>query len=207
MRNFVLASASPARLELLRGAGIEPIVVVSNADESGIQNSDLPISEKVAQLAKLKATSIGLTENNTLGKTSGNTLVLGCDSLFEIDGEVYGKPEDEVDCRNKLRKMSGNFGYLYTGHYLVDQESGQSRQSVSKSKVVFDNFTDEEIEKYIATGEPIGVAGNFKIDGRGAAFIKEIEGDYYGIVGLSLNCLYNMLKQLDISITDLWKSN
>jgi septum formation protein len=192
---FVLASASPARLKTLRSAGVEPEVIVSGVDEDDI-TAESP-GELARLLATLKARAVvaGLTEQAT---------VLGCDSVLEIDGVAYGKPGTPEASRERLRSMRGRSGVLHTGHCLFDTASRQELRELESTTVHFADLTDEEIDAYVATGEPLHVAGAFTVDGLGGAFVTGIEGDHHNVVGLSLPLLRDLLAELGHSWTSLW---
>ncbi|MFD7154790.1 Maf family nucleotide pyrophosphatase [Kribbella sp. NPDC059898] len=194
---FVLASASPARLKTLRSAGIEPEVIVSGVDEDHI-TAENP-GELARLLATLKARAVvaGLTDHAT---------VLGCDSVLEFDGTPYGKPETPEVARERWRMMRGRSGVLHTGHCLIDTTSKQELRELSSTTVRFADLTDEEIDAYVATGEPLVVAGAFTVDGLGGPFVTAIEGDYHNVVGLSLPLLRELLIQVGISWPALWNA-
>jgi septum formation protein len=194
---FVLASKSPARLKTLRGAGIEPEVIVSGVDEDNV-TAENP-GELARLLATLKARAVvaGLTDHAT---------VLGCDSVLEFDGAPYGKPETPDVARERWRMMRGRTGVLHTGHCLIDTSAKQELRELSSTKVQFADLTDAEIDAYVATGEPLQVAGAFTVDGLGGPFVTAIEGDYHNVVGLSLPLLRRMLVEVGISWPDLWKA-
>lgn len=185
MPRFVLASASPARHKLLRQAGIEPSVVVSDVDESTVTG---PAADVALTLAVRKATVVaaGLSD----------ALVLGCDSVLELDGEALGKPRDVADAVARWQGMRGRSGVLHTGHCLIDTTSGRDAAEVASTVVHFADLTDEEIEAYVATGEPLAVAGAFTIDGLGGPYVEGVEGDPHNVVGLSLPLLRRMLADL-----------
>ena len=131
-------------------------------------------------------------------------LIVGCDSMFLFDGECYGKPHDEATARERLRRMRGRSGELWTGHCIIDFATGRAVQDASRAVVYFGDYTDEDIERYIATGEPLEVAGSFTLEGFGGAFIDRIDGDPHGVIGISLPLLRRLVSKLDISWTDLW---
>lgn len=189
---FVLASASPARLRLLRQVGIEPTVVVSDVDESTVTG---PAADVALTLAVRKATVVatGLSD----------ALVLGCDSVLELDGETLGKPADAADAVARWQRMRGCRGVLHTGHCLIDTTSRRDVAEVASTVVHFADLTDHEIESYVATGEPLRVAGAFTIDGLGGPFVDRIEGDPHTVVGLSLPLLRRMLRDVGHSVADL----
>lgn len=193
---LLLASASPARLSTLRAAGIEPEVVVSAVDEPAVLAAAGPVSsaEAVLVLARAKARDVAAGHPGTL--------VLGCDSMLELDGRVLGKPADAADAVARWREMRGRSAVLHTGHWLISADG--ERGATSSTTVHFAQVTDPEIAAYVATGEPLHVAGAFTIDGLGGPFITGIEGDHHGVVGLSLPLLRDLLGQAGLSITDLW---
>jgi septum formation protein len=188
---FVLASASPARLETLRRAGVEPEVIVSGVDEDAIV-ADSP-AELVQLLAAAKARAVR--------EVTGEALILGCDSLLEFDGEALGKPGTPEVAVARWRRLRGRTGVLHTGHELL---APTFTASATVSTVVhFADVTDDEIESYCATGEPTAVAGAFTIDGLGGWFVDGIEGDHHNVVGLSLPALRRMLRAHGLALADL----
>lgn len=193
--SLVLASASPARLATLRSAGMEPDVIVSGVDES--QLVDLPPAELALQLAELKAAAVA-------GRVTGDRLVLGCDSVLELDGEAYGKPVSAEEATTRWKVMRGRSGVLHSGHSLHDVGSGRIAAATASTTVHFADVTDHEIAAYVATGEPLHVAGAFTIDGLGGAFVTRIEGDHHNVVGVSLPLLRDLLAELGRSWVDLW---
>ena len=195
MSTLVLASASPARLATLRAAGVEPEVIVSGVDES--QLDGLPPRELALQLAELKAAAVA-------AGLEGDRLVLGCDSVLELDGAALGKPDDADDAIRRWQSMRGRTGVLHTGHSLHDLASGRIAAATASTTVHFADVTDAEITAYVATGEPLLVAGAFTIDGLGGAFGTAIEGDHHNVVGLSLPLVRVLLAELDRSWVDLW---
>jgi septum formation protein len=190
---FVLASASPARLKTLRNAGVEPEVIVSGIDEDGV-TAGTP-AELAARLATLKARAVA-------ARIDDHAIVLGCDSVLELDGTAYGKPASATEARDRLRAMSGKAGILHTGHCVIS--NGRELTEVASTTVHFADLTDAEIDAYIATGEPLAVAGSFTVDGLGGPFVDHIEGDHHNVVGLSLPLLRRMLITLDIPWPELW---
>jgi septum formation protein len=195
---FVLASASPARLKTLRGAGVEPEVIVSGVDEDDIT------AESPGELARLLAT---LKARSVVASLTEHATVLGCDSVLEIDGEPFGKPDTPEIARDRLRSMRGRTGVLHTGHCLIDTNAKQELRELESTTVYFADLTDEEIDAYVATGEPLVVAGSFTVDGLGGPFVTGIEGDYHNVVGLSLPLLRRMLAEVGISWPELWRSS
>ncbi|MBF4768092.1 septum formation inhibitor Maf [Nocardioides agariphilus] len=200
MTTLVLASASPARLATLRAAGVEPVVIVSGVDES--QVVDLPPAELALQLAELKCSAVARTVTERPDRQGH--VVLGCDSVLELDGQAHGKPADPDEARARWQAMRGRSGVLHTGHALHDAASGRVAAATASTVVHFAGVTDDEIDAYVATGEPLHVAGAFTIDGLGGAFVTAIEGDHHNVVGLSLPLLRELLAELGHSWTDLW---
>ncbi|QSR29990.1 septum formation inhibitor Maf [Nocardioides sp. S5] len=195
---LVLASASPARRTTLQAAGLDPIVVVSGVDES--QLADLPPAELALQLAELKcAAVVGRDE------VPPSALVLGCDSVLELDGEALGKPHDPDEAKRRWQAMRGRSGVLHSGHCLRDTTSGRVAAATGSTTVHFADVGDDEIDAYVATGEPLHVAGAFTIDGVGGAFIAGIEGDHHNVVGVSLPLLRELVLELGHAWPDLWR--
>jgi septum formation protein len=197
-RTLILASSSPARLATLRAAGIEPEVVVSGVPEDGVDG--LPVAEAVRTLAARKADAV----TARLARRRGEALVLGCDSLLAFDGEVRGKPASAAEARSWLRHQRGRQGTLLTGHAVLEIGTRGRAVAVSRTVVRFGDPTDAEVDAYVASGEPLRVAGAFTIDGRGAPFVDGIDGDPGTVVGLSLPLLRRLLADLGVPITDLW---
>jgi septum formation protein len=196
VKTIVLASASPARRRLLIAAGIDPVVIVSAVDESIV---DLPDAGALAgTLASMKAQAVASRKPEA-------DLILGCDSVLAFDGEVLGKPADAAEATRRWKAMRGRSGVLHTGHCLIEPARARQVSEVSSTTVYFADIADEEIERYIGTGEPLQVAGAFTIDGIGAPFVERIEGDHGTVVGLSMPLLRRLLAALDLSITDLWR--
>ena len=194
---LVLASASPARLATLRSAGLDPVVIVSGVDES--QLDGLPPAELALQLAELKSAAVAARDDVGAG-----ALVLGCDSVLELGGEALGKPADADDAVRRWRAMRGRIGVLHTGHCLSDVASGRVAAATASTTVHFADLDDAEIEAYVATGEPLEVAGAFTVDGLGGAFVTKIEGDHHNVVGVSLPLVRELTVELGHSWTDLW---
>jgi septum formation protein len=194
---FVLASASPARLRTLRGAGVEPEVIISGVDEDALSASTP--AELVQVLATAKALEVA-------GRIADSALLLGCDSMLELDGSALGKPASAEEAVLRWKAMRGRFGVLHTGHTLVSVEAGVvvgQVERVASTEVRFANPSDAEINSYVASGEPLQVAGAFTIDGLGGWFIESIVGDHHNVVGLSLPLLRLMLADLGHAVTDL----
>jgi septum formation protein len=191
---FVLASASPARKKLLQSVGIEPIIRHSNLDESQVQNPEP--AELVQILAKSKA--------EVVAREFTDALILGCDSVLAIAGEIHGKPDSSVAAIRRWQKMRGNYGILYTGHALIDQKKNQQISYCAMTKVYFAQVSDAEIAAYVASGEPRKCAGGFALEGKGGLFVEKLEGCHSNVIGLSLPLLRQMLAELGYQITDFW---
>ena len=215
---LILASASPARRKLLEDSRIAFTVRVSSVDEDAALaaaneqartqgREGLTPAETASLLAQLKAQAVAA---ELAAEGVRDALVLGCDSVFEFEGVAYGKPHTAEAARERISAMSGNHGVLHTGHALVDLrgiEPGTEPPTVSELRsatVHFDTLNPEEIEAYIATGEPLWVAGSFTLDGYGSAFIRGIEGEFHTVVGLSIHALRDMLRRREVAVTDLW---
>jgi septum formation protein len=202
-RPLILASASPARLGLLRDAGIDPEVVVSGIPEDDVDG--LPAHEMVRTLADRKASAVAdRLAAGEAGAAPPGALVLGCDSLLALDGEVRGKPPTADVARRWWLGMRGRAGTLFTGHALVDTGSQRRAAGVAQTVVRFGTPTDGEVEAYVASGEPLAVAGAFTLDGRSAPFVDGIDGDHGTVLGLSLPLLRRLLADLGVGITELW---
>lgn len=194
VRTVVLASASPARRRLLQIAGIECVVCPSDFDESQIQISD-PV-ELVETLAWHKA--------QTVASQFSDALVLGCDSVLSIQGEIHGKPANPEEAIARWQKMRGNRGELYTGHVLIDLSQDKTLVRCGITGVDFANISNEAIAAYVATGEPLNCAGCFALEGRGGLFVEKLAGCHSNVIGLSLPLLYQMLSELGYEVTDFW---
>ncbi|UJP41261.1 Maf family protein [Cellulomonas palmilytica] len=230
MPRLLLASASPARRATLRAAGIEPLVAVSSVDEDAVlaqareryvdADGRLDPADAVLVLAQAKAHDVAAHLPDALADAD-DLVVLGCDSMLELDGEVLGKPRDADDAVARWRSMRGRAGTLHTGHWVVDLREvdddapeprpgslGAGRGAVlgatSSTVVHFADVSDDEIAAYVATGEPLAVAGAFTIDGLGGPFVERVEGDHHGVVGLSLPLLRSLLLQIDLPLPTLW---
>ena len=208
MTRLVLASSSPARLTLLGAAGIVPEVMVPTVDEAvltdGLKSTNPNVSTEqlVEYLAKAKAESV-VSDPRTFG-----ALILGGDSALEFQGATLGKPHEPEVAIARWKQLRGNSGTLYSGHCLIDNTDPENTKVVSRvssTKVFFSELSDEEISAYVATGEPLKVAGAFTIDGIGGAFLDRIEGDAHTVVGLSLRVLRDLTKQLGVEYTSLWR--
>ncbi len=197
---FVLASASPARLATLRAAGLDPQVVVSGVDESVLDG--LPPADLAPALAALKCAAVA--DRSGPDAVPGGALVLGCDSVLELDGVALGKPADADDAVARWRAMRGRSGVLHSGHCLRDTATGREVTRGAATVVHFADVTDDEVAAYVATGEPLQVAGAFTVDGLGGAFVTGVEGDHHTVVGVSLPLLRTLVRELGHSWTGLW---
>jgi septum formation protein len=195
---LILASASPARRGLLEAAGIDAEVMVSGVDESVVDAEDA--YTLCLALARMKARTIAAQLNADPG-----VVVLGCDSVLAFEGEVFGKPANAEEAAKRWARMRGRSGVLHTGHHVTSLVTGRQAEGVGATVVHFADISDEEIEAYVATDEPLNVAGAFTLDGRGAAFVDRIEGDPGNVIGLSLPLLRKLLAEMDIPITALWR--
>jgi septum formation protein len=193
---FVLASASPARRRLLQNAGIEPIIQASNFDESQVQMTNA--ANLVQTLAQGKA--------ETVAADLTGTLILGCDSILALNGEIYGKPDNSAEAIARWQQMRGRVGELYTGHVLIDQVQQKTLIRYRVTWVHFAAVSDRQIEAYVATGEPLHCAGCFALEGQGGWFIEKLEGCHTNVIGLSLPLLRQMLGELGYDIADFWSS-
>lgn len=197
---LVLASASPARLTTLQAAGVRPTVVVSTVDE------DLALAEATERYGRLAAADVALLLARAKAEDVASTndldaVVLGCDSVLELDGEVHGKPVDAAEAVTRWKRMRGRSGVLHTGHWLVDERDegeGATLGATASTTVHFAKLSDDEIKAYVATGEPLQVAGAFTIDGLGGAFVAALEGDHHNVVGVSLPLLRELLLDLGV---------
>ena len=198
---LILASASPARLETLRRAGVHPTVVVSDVDESLVQADD--IQEIVGELARRKAEAVAAEV-----LPGEDVVIVGCDSMLEVDGVPYGKPGSPENAAELWSRLSESTGLLVTGHHVIVSRGGEvhSTNRNAETLVHFADLSAAEIEAYAATGEPETVAGGFTIDGYGGPFITGIEGDPHNVVGISLPLLRMMLADLGVTWHDLWNS-
>jgi septum formation protein len=190
----VLASASPARLAVLRGAGINPDVIVSGVDEDAYS---APTTGELTQvLASAKASAVA--------STLDDGLVIGCDSMLDLAGRAYGKPDSPEEAEARWHEMSGKSGTLFTGHCVIDVASGKCEAAVAATVVHFGTPTDAEISAYVGTGEPLNMAGAFTIEGLGGWFIDSIEGDHNNVIGISVPLLRRLFADLGVTIPQLW---
>ena len=193
----VLASASPARLQTLRNAGLAPEVVVSGVDESTVKVTTP--ADYTLKLAQLKAVAVAADQKRAI--------VIGCDSVLALDGQILGKPASEDEAIARWEQMRGRAGVLHTGHCVIDTHREVWLSRGAATQVRFAHVSDEEIEAYVATGEPSAVAGAFTLDGLGGAFVSGVTGDPHNVVGISLPLLRLMLEELGFVWTEFWPSN
>jgi len=192
MPKIVLASQSTSRRRLLEGAGINPTIIVSNVNEETDFFNAMSPADMVIALAVTKAHTVR-------EQIDYPALIIGCDSTFDVDGISFGKPGTPDIARERAKKISGRSGLLHTGHCIIDTAQGREIADRVTTKVTFSELTDHEIEDYIASGEPLQVAGGFTLDGFGSPFIPVIEGDYTNVVGLSMPFLRSAMSQLGYS--------
>jgi septum formation protein len=204
---LILASASQARLRTLRAAGLDPEVIVSEVEEE-LELAD-GVAGLTAHLARLKAAAVNSRIDHGAGIDDGPmpTLVIGCDSMLELDGVGYGKPGTKSAATQRWRQIRGRVAMLHTGHHVIFSRGSDvaTRTAVASTHVHFAEITDEEIEAYVASTEPLSVAGGFTIDGLGSPFITRISGDHSNVIGISLPLLRTMLNELGIWWPSLWR--
>jgi len=197
---LILASASPARLRTLQAAGLAPEVIVSGIDETLLTRDRLP--DMVAELARRKAEAV----SDRMRRGRRLTVIIGCDSMLELNGRGYGKPETADAAVERWQMMSGRSGVLHTGHHVILRDAGRTvaRTAVAATRVHFARLSTAEIQAYVHTGEPLEVAGAFTIDGLGGAYVTGIEGDHHNVVGISLPLLRSMLGTLGLEWPSMW---
>jgi septum formation protein len=203
----VLASASPARFAVLRAAGIDPLVEIADVDEDALlaAMSDADPGERVTSLASAKAATVA----ERIAAEHPDAIVIGCDSMLLIDGALVGKPHTAEVARARWAQMAGGKGDLYTGHAvlrLVDGTVSASAAAHAVTGVRFADPTPAELEAYLATGEPLAVAGSFTIDGLGGWFVEGLDGDPSTVIGLSLPLTRRLLADVGVRVTDLWRA-
>lgn len=191
---LILASASPARLKTLQAAGLRPEVLVSGVDEEGVEAASA--AELALKLAQLKAVAVAADQPRAL--------IIGCDSLLEFEGEVLGKPADEAEAVDRWQRMRGRAGVLHTGHCVIDTHREVWLGRTASTQVRFALVDDDEIHAYVASGEPLAVAGAFTIDGRGSAYVSGITGDPHNVVGISVPLLRLMFDELGFVWHEFW---
>lgn len=198
-RRLILASSSSARLAVLRAAGIEPVVSPSTVDEDALAAMFGPLCapDLVARLAQAKAQEVA-----DRVEPGPNDVIVAADSLFEFAGQVFGKARDEAEVLARIRTMRGRRGELHTGHAVIF--AGRMACAVATTAVSFADITDAEAEAYTASGEPLGAAGSFTLEGRAAPFIERIDGDPSNVIGLSMPLLRRLLAELGVGIIELW---
>ena len=198
MTDIVLASASPARLAVLRSAGLEPRVMVSGVDETAFSAafSAVTPAELAGRLAQAKASAVAADLSDGL--------VIGCDSLLDLGGRAMGKPASAAEAAACWREMAGRAGILVTGHCVINAATGQRAAAVASTTVRFGTPSEQEIAAYVASGEPLAVAGAFTLDGRGGWFVEGIDGDHGNVLGVSLPLLRRLLADLGFGVTELW---
>ncbi|HUC25428.1 MAG TPA: Maf family protein [Streptosporangiaceae bacterium] len=192
---LVLASGSRGRLRLLRDAGFDPEVIVSGVAETN--DDGLATADLVTALAERKAAAVAALRPGAL--------VLGCDSLLDLDGDSLGKPATQQDAIAVWKRLAGSEGTLYTGHCLIHGPASRRAIGAAATTIRFGNPTDAEIAAYAATGEPLSLAGAFSIDGRAAAFVDGIDGDAGNVIGVSLPLMRRLLADVGVAVTDLWR--
>ena len=197
-RMLILASASPARRRLLTQAGVAFVVEVSGVDEEALVDvMVVPTPARIAvDLAQAKA---GEVAARIAASGAQAWLVLGCDSVFDVDGVAMGKPGTAEEARRRWEQMRGRRGVLHTGHCLIEVSTGRQACELVSTTVMMGDADDEEIDDYIASGEPLAVAGGFTLDGRGAPFIAGIEGDPGNVMGVSLPALRRLARELGVT--------
>lgn len=190
---FVLASASPSRRRLLEQAGVTPLILVSGVDEEAIEEAmrDRPVPDVALALARAKAEAVLATAHVPAG-----ALVLGCDSIFEVDGVRLGKPPDADEALRRWQRMRGRSGTLHTGHWLIDSATGEASGETVSTVVDMVDAPDDEITAYISTGEPLTVAGGFTLDDLGAPYVAGVHGDPGNVIGVSLPAVRRLAGQL-----------
>lgn len=210
---FVLASASPARRRLLSLAGINPITCPSDFDESSVQAQEP--EQLVKTLARKKAEVVAekiVANPSRIGRTDPSALVLGCDSVLDLHGDIYGKPNDEAAAIARWQRMSGQTGQLFTGHALISiqlspetgKEQLKTQVECQVTEVTFAVLSDRQIQSYVRSGEPLQCAGSFALEGKGGLFVEQISGCHTNVIGLSLPLLRRMITDMGFDVVDFW---
>ncbi len=194
---LVLASASPARLAVLRGAGLSPEVIVSGVDEEAYSAPSTGELTQLLATAKASAVAAGLADG----------LVIGCDSMLDLHGQAYGKPATAAEAADRWRQMSGQSGTLFTGHCVIDVAAGRQVTAVGATTVRFGTPAEEEILAYVGTGEPLGMAGAFTIEGLGGWWVDSIDGDHNNVIGISVPLLRRLFLDLGFTVPGLWSQS
>ncbi len=190
---LILASQSPARRALLTAAGFQFQVEPSDFDEDSITLADPPKLVEVLAIAKAETIA---------RRHSEPVLVIGCDSVFVFEGDIFGKPRDAAEAMERLQRMQGRYGDLYTGHVVLDTQQQRQVSHVEVTRVYLDSMTSSEIRQYVATGEPICCSGSFSLNGLGSPYVSRLEGCYSNVIGLSLPALRHLLTELGFTLSD-----
>jgi len=203
---LVLASASPARLGVLQAAGLDPLVEVADVDEPALlaATPGAGAGARVTALAGAKATTVA----RRIADAHPDAVVVGCDSMLLLDGELQGKPADPDTARRRWRAMAGRTGELVTGHTVLRTADGaidRVAEGHAVTTVRFARPSEAELEAYVATGEPLSVAGAFTLDGLGGWFVEGIDGDPSNVIGISLPLVRRLFAAVGVSVTDLWR--
>jgi septum formation protein len=210
MTRLILASASPGRLKVLRQAGIDPLVIVSGVDEDAVVGQlapDTTPADVTTTLAAAKANTVAQALDSTV---AADCVVIGCDSMLYHNGELVGKPDSANAARRQWQLMAGSAGELHTGHCIIRLRDGAVTYHSSESActtVVFGTPSDSELDAYIRSGEPVGVAGAFTLDGLGGWFVDAVRGDPSTVIGIGLPLTRRLLRDAGLSLVDLWGAN
>jgi septum formation protein len=210
MTRVVLGSASPGRLKVLRQAGIDPLVMVSGVDEDLVTaglGSEASPDAVVSALAAAKAEEVAGRLNDTV---AADCVVIGCDSMLHIDSRLCGKPQSAAAAVSQWREMAGRSGELYTGHCLLRSRGGAITHREVESACTTVHFAapaDADLRAYVASGEPLRVAGGFTLDGLGGWFIDGVDGDPSNVIGVSLPLLRSLVQRVGLSVAALWAAN
>lgn len=207
MTRLILASASSGRRRVLHQAGIDPLVIVSGVDEDAVMAAlpdDTPLRDVVGALATAKADDV---HSRLPAGVAEDCVVIGCDSMLELDGQLCGKPGTVAAARRQWEAMAGRAGVLHTGHAVHRLHRGSLRREAEtgSTTVYFARPAEAELEAYLATDEPLAVAGSFTLDGCGGWFVDRIEGDPSNVIGLSLPLTRRLLARLDLSVSAFWQ--